>query len=88
MRVTKHSFCDNKATIISIGNVDIYFSYDTAIALRAPGLSCHRPNDWGPTTAKHMREMGTSNYGEEVDEEGLTKNIALALANLSKECDE
>lgn len=44
-----HTLC------VSIMGVDIYFSYKTPIAFRAPGcgLVVHQ-NDWGATTGKHL----------------------------------
>jgi hypothetical protein len=40
---------------VSIGNVDLYFSYETIVGFRAPGYGlvvCE--NSWGSTTGKHL----------------------------------
>ena len=40
---------------VSIGDLDLYFSYDTVVAFRTPqGGFFVRENDWGPTTGKHL----------------------------------
>ena len=40
---------------VSIGGLDVYFSYSTPVAFRAPGqLLIVRENEWGPTTGKHL----------------------------------
>lgn len=42
--------------VFSIGKMDIYFSYQTCVAFRAPeaGLVVMQ-NHWGPTTGKHLK---------------------------------
>ncbi len=43
------------ALMFSVGTLDVYFSYKTPIAFRAPGIGLVvRQNDWGPTTGKHL----------------------------------
>ena len=44
--------------VVSIGELDIYFSYTTPVAFRSPegGLTC-RVNVWGPTTGKHLNAI-------------------------------
>ncbi len=38
-----------------MGDLDIYFSYRTAVAFRLPGVGLVvRQNDWGATTGKHL----------------------------------
>jgi hypothetical protein len=52
------------AHIITIGEHDFYFSYETCIAYRGPLVHCRIPNLWGPTTGRHIREMGVYNWPE------------------------
>lgn len=40
--------------LVSVGPLDIYFSYKTPVAYRVNGSLCVRQNDWGPTTGKHL----------------------------------
>jgi hypothetical protein len=40
---------------VSIGCIDLYFSYDTVVAFRAPRMGLVvSENCWGPTTGKHL----------------------------------
>lgn len=84
MRVTKHSFCNNKAHVVEVGPVKIHFSYDTAVGLEADDLSCHVINEWGSTTGKHMRETGAAFLGDEVSQLGLANRLGMAFLNWSK----
>ena len=56
---------DNAHTLcISMLGIDIYFSYKTPVAFRAPscGLVVHQ-NDWGPTTGKHLNFINPEKKG-------------------------
>ena len=46
------------ALVFNLGAVDVYFSYKTPVAFRAPGygLVC-RVNDWSQTTGKHLNAI-------------------------------
>lgn len=46
------------AMVVSVGMLDIYYSYKTPVAFRTPetGLIV-RVNDWGPTTGKHLNAI-------------------------------
>lgn len=46
------------ALCVSVGELDIYFSYRTPVAFRTPqtGLVC-RVNDWKQTTGKHLNAI-------------------------------
>lgn len=55
-------YCENttgaNAICVSFNNADLYFSYRTPVAIRAPGLGLLvRQNDWGPTTGKHLNAI-------------------------------
>lgn len=46
-------------TNVTIGDVELWFSYRTLIAFRTP-TSCGtivRENDWGPTTGRHLNYL-------------------------------
>jgi len=46
---------------ISVGNLQIWYSYQTPIAFSAPDYErVARRNDWGPTTGKHFTAIGIS----------------------------
>ena len=41
--------------VVSLGDLDIYFSYKTPVAFRAPGKMIRvSENLWGPTTGRHL----------------------------------
>lgn len=42
----------------SLGEIDVYFSYQTPVAFSSPktGLVC-RKNDWSTTTSKHLNAI-------------------------------
>jgi len=43
---------------VEIGCLEIWFSYKTPIAFRAPGYGLViRDNAWGPTTGKHLNAI-------------------------------
>ena len=46
--------------LVSIGNLDLYFSYDTVIAFSSKytGLII-RKNDWSTTTGKHLNAINS-----------------------------
>jgi hypothetical protein len=49
---------NTKAVCVSVGPIDLYFSYTTVIAVRAPGFGLSiMKNYWGPTTGRHMNEI-------------------------------
>ncbi len=49
----------SKATVVKIGPLEVYFSYNTPIAFRdSEGELIVRANEWGPTTGKHMVALG------------------------------
>lgn len=39
---------------VSVGGVDVWFSYSTPVAFRTNGKQVVRQNDWGSTTGKHL----------------------------------
>jgi len=42
---------------IELGNLTIYFSYDTVVAFSEPGNLTCTENTWGPTTGKHLNAI-------------------------------
>jgi hypothetical protein len=63
---------NTKAYVVTIGDMEYFFSYETCIGFRGPAQSktdpavsfaCARiPNSWGPTTGRHFRELGIVNF--------------------------
>ncbi len=47
------------AIAVTVGNLQIWYSYQTPIAFSAPGYGqVARRNDWGCTTGKHFAALG------------------------------
>jgi hypothetical protein len=43
---------------VSFDNLELWYSYRTIVAFRAPGYGLTvRENDWGPTTGKHLNAV-------------------------------
>lgn len=55
------TYCDNttkgNALVFTVGDIDVYFSYRTPVAVRAGGILTVRENVWGPTTGKHLKAI-------------------------------
>ena len=47
---------------IWLGGHRFYVSYETLIGYDGPLGQFRRNNDWGPTTGRHMKEMGIYDY--------------------------
>lgn len=46
------------STGVTVGDLDLYFSYKTVIAFCKAGSPCVvRANDWGPTTGHHLTSI-------------------------------
>lgn len=69
IELRKASDRNTQAHWVSIGYVDILFSYETAIALNAPGIRCRKENHWGPTTGRHFKDAYAHDYPIVSDEE-------------------
>ena len=49
-------------TAVDVGNLEVWFSYSTPIAYRAPGSGLViRENDWSNTTGKHLAYLDSGN---------------------------
>lgn len=56
---------NTRAHRLDFGPHELFFSYETLIAYRGPAYphGVRRPNDWGPTTGRHFRELDCANFG-------------------------
>jgi hypothetical protein len=57
MAKTNLSATSNTA-IVTIGKLDLYFSYKTLVAFRLGTRLCVSENQWTKTTAKHLSQFG------------------------------
>lgn len=53
---------NTKAYIVTIGDVEAFISYDTVVAVRSPKGCGRLDNVWGPTTGRHINEMGLRDW--------------------------
>ena len=87
MSVEISHYCNNtnpNDIMVSIGRLDLFFSYETIVAFRDDELSCCRVNSWGPTTGKHLNAI-QPDKSERVPGEQFEKMLAnnLKLHNLA-----
>lgn len=66
-------YCGKNARSLELGNLTLYFSYETLIAFNHPetGLVI-RENDWGPTTGKHLNAI-SDNHRERIPGKAFEK---------------
>ena len=62
MQVSKESFCNNKAHVITIDNIVIYYSYETIIGVMSDKFTGRSENFWGPTSGKHFNQLGIADF--------------------------
>ncbi len=68
---------NTKAHVVTIGDREYFFSYQTCIGYRGPipgvkvdGFGGIRiANSWGPTTGRHFRELGCADFPTLTSEE-------------------
>lgn len=53
---------NTKCYIVCVGGVTTYISYETVIAAEYKGECVRAQNTWGPTTGRHMRDMGVYDW--------------------------
>lgn len=58
--------CNGKAHIVTIGDKELFFSYQTLIAFRGmvagQFTKVRLSNTWGTTTGRHFNELGAKNF--------------------------
>jgi hypothetical protein len=62
MNISPFSYSTPTSKGITIGNTDLYFSYQTLIAIRKNGRLFVRENDWSTTTGKHLNAIDGGSY--------------------------
>jgi len=51
-----------KAYHVQVGDVELFISYETIIAVRTLTERARLNNEWGPTTGRHINEMGLKEW--------------------------
>lgn len=79
MHLRKTSHRNTQLHVVDIGNLSVWYSYQTPVAYRVAGAPIVvRRNDWGPTTGRHIREIETaeSASGERIDGATFERQLA------------
>jgi hypothetical protein len=79
MLINLNHYCNNKAHVLQLGSLRLHFSYETCIALGYKGERIRLANVWGPTTGRHINQMGICKYREVTVEEFMTKVHAAVM---------
>lgn len=67
---------------VFVGNLCLYFSYQTVVAFRAPGYPLTvSENAWGPTTGKHLNWIDGGDRKARLPREEFKKRLGQALKN-------
>jgi len=61
--------------LVEIAGKDVYFSYDTIVAVRAEGRLYVRQNEWGPTTGRHLNDIDGGNKADRMSGEDFEKKL-------------
>jgi len=68
--------------VFSIGQKEIYFSYQTPVAFYTPGTGLVvRENSWGPTTGKHLNAIDSGRKNERISGAEFEQRLAEAFPN-------
>lgn len=71
---------------VTIGDLTLWFSYETCVGFMAPGRGCVvRENRWGPTTGKHLDYIddGPRRRQPRVDGATFERELADVLAGVT-----
>ena len=81
---TFETYCPNTTAVnalrVSVGAVDVYFSYRTPVAYSLDGAPpIVRRNEWGPTTGKHLNAIDGGDKRARVDVDTFQTGLRAAL---------
>lgn len=80
MAVSISQSLDNKLTRIGIGDVALWFSYETLVAFQVPGSSpVVSENVWGTTTGKHLNAIDYGRRDTRVPYQRFTELVRTVL---------
>ena len=74
----KESDRNTQAFSVGLGGHRFFISYQTVVAYTGPLGNCRLENSWGPTTGRHIADMGIKGLPV-VDEDTLESRWAHAL---------
>jgi hypothetical protein len=73
--------CNGKAHTVEIGQVTLYFSYETCIAVHTGNQGLRLANSWGVTTGRHFNVLGCKDFTI-VSDEDFVKFEKVAFLNV------
>jgi len=78
------TYCPNTTAVnalrVSVGAVDVFFSYRTPVAYSLDGAPpVVRRNEWGPTTGKHLNAIDDGDKRSRVDVDTFQTGLRAAL---------
>lgn len=76
------SSSQSNAKCVKIGDVELYFSYETIVGLRYRGRTLVTQNTWGPTTGKHLNAIDGGNKADRVTMTELLGEIECAIGEV------
>lgn len=79
MHLRKASHRNTQLHVAAIGNLSVWYSYETPVAYRVDGAPIVvRQNEWGPTTGRHIREIEAAEHatGERIDGATFERQLA------------
>ena len=81
---TFETYCPNTTAVnalrVSVGAVDVYFSYRTPVAYSLDGCPpIVRRNEWGPTTGKQLNAIDGGDKRARVDVDTFQTGLRAAL---------
>lgn len=80
----KGSERNTQCYIFKLAGIEFFISYNTIIAIRSDEGAVRLDNAWGPTTGRHMKEMGVKDFPI-VDEETFQHTIRTSLSKMGLE---
>jgi len=76
----KYNGKTGNALVFTLGEVDVYFSYDTPVAFRSPSTGLVvRQNEWTQTTARHLTAIDGGSV------EAKTARVGIEFASMLRD---
>ena len=80
--ISRYGTRGTNAVCVSIGQIDLYFSYKTVIAFRAPGFGLViSKSHWGPTTGRHLNAISRESEHPRLSPDEFKKTLLDMMAS-------
>lgn len=77
-RLTDYCDWNTDAKCVSVGGVDLYFSYQTVVAFRKAGVLTVSENVWSRTTGKHLNAIDGGAKASRVPHDEFVRRLEAA----------